>query len=179
MHFSAHDTSETHEIKALFARTFTDSENEVEGRIVAELAEDLLMTTIDKDLFVFVAHNDEGKLVGSIIFSRLTFASGVEAFLLSPVAIDTPFQGCGTGQALINFGLGVLKNHDVELVFTYGDPNFYSRLGFSQVSETDVQAPLPLSHPQGWLGQSLVGRAMPSACGQCRCVAALNKPEIW
>ena len=179
MHFSAHDASETHEIKALFARTFTDSANEVEGRIVAELAEDLLITTNDNDLFVFVAHNDEGKLAGSIIFSRLTFASAIEAFLLSPVAIDTPFQGCGTGQALINFGLDVLKNHDVELVFTYGDPDFYSRVGFCAVSETDVQAPLPLSHPQGWLGQSLVGQAMPSACGQCRCVAALNKPEIW
>ena len=179
MQFSAYNTDQSDEIKSLFARTFTDSANEVEGQIVADLAEDLLATTDENDLFVFVAHNDAGKLAGSIIFSRLTFASGINAFLLSPVAVDTPFQSSGTGRALINFGLDVLKNQGVELVFTYGDPGFYSRVGFSEVSETVAQAPLPLSQPQGWLGQSLVGQAMPPACGQCQCVAALNKPEIW
>ena len=179
MQFSAHSTNETQEIESLFARTFTEAANEVEGQIVADLAKDLMATTDDNDLFVFVVHNDAGKLAGSIIFSRLTFANGMNAFLLSPVAIDGPFQGCGTGQALINFGLGVLKKQGVELVFTYGDPGFYSRVGFSVVSETVARAPLPLSHPEGWLGQSLVDQAMPLACGQCQCVAAMNKPEIW
>ncbi len=179
MQFSIHNTSDTGEIKSLFARTFTHCANEAEGQMVANLAEEVMVTTDPQDVFVFVACEDAGQLVGCIIFSRLVFASGISAFLLSPVAIDTPFQGCGTGQALINFGLEALKQKGVELVFTYGDPAFYSRVGFSAVSETAVQAPQPLSQPQGWLGQSLVSQAMPTGCLQCQCVAAMNKPEIW
>lgn len=147
--------------------------------MVANLAEEVMVTTDPQDFFVFVAREDAGQLVGCIIFSRLVFASGISAFLLSPVAIDTPFQGRGTGQALINFGLEALKQKGVELVFTYGDPAFYSRVGFSAVSETEVRAPQPLSQPQGWLRQSLVSQAMPTDCGQCQCIAAMNKPEIW
>jgi len=61
----------------------------------------------------------------------LTFESEVNAFLLGPVAIHTSYQGKGIGQKLINFGLNTLKENGVELAFTYGDPNFYSKVGFS------------------------------------------------
>ena len=37
-----------------------------------------------------------------------------------------------SGQQLINFGLAHLKEIGVELVFTYGDMNFYSKVGFKQ-----------------------------------------------
>lgn len=179
MHFSAHNSRDTDEIKSLFARTFTQSANEAEGQMVANLAEAVMVTTDPQDFFVFVVRDDAGLLAGCIIFSRLVFADGISAFLLSPVAIDTPFQGRGIGQALINFGLEALKREGVELVFTYGDPAFYSRVGFSTVSEAVAQAPQPLSQPEGWLGQSLLNQAMPTACGRCQCVAAMNKPEIW
>ena len=179
MQFSASNTDEIDEIKKLFTRTFTDSENETEGRVVGELAYELMATTDSGDLFVFVARDDANQLAGCIIFSRLVFASGISAFLLSPVAVDTEFQGHGIGQALINHGLNALREQGVELVFTYGDPNFYSRVGFSVVSETVAQAPQPLSHPEGWLGQSLMSQAMPIVSGRCQCVAAMDKPEIW
>ncbi len=179
MQFSASNTDEIDEIKKLFTRTFTDSENETEGRVVGELAYELMATTDSGDLFVFVARDDANQLAGCIIFSRLVFANGSSAFLLSPVAVGTEFQGHGIGQALINHGLNALREQGVELVFTYGDPNFYSRVGFSVVSETVVQAPQPLSHPEGWLGQSLMSQAMPTVGGRCQCVAAMNKPEIW
>ncbi len=178
MDFSLYNPNDVTEIKNLFVRTFSDSESEAEGEIVGSLAYDVMATTEQNDMFVFIAKKD-GEIAGSIIFSRLTFENGINAFLLSPVAVSTAFQGQGVGQALINFGLNTLKEHGVALVFTYGDPNFYSRVGFAPVSKEVVKAPLPLSHPEGWLGQSLTGSVIEPIQGESHCVAAMNKPEIW
>ncbi|USE38351.1 GNAT family N-acetyltransferase [Endozoicomonas sp. SCSIO W0465] len=183
MEFSVYNPDEIDEIRQLFTKTFTDSESEAEGAMVSNLAYELLTTTDNHDLFVFVARdidrNHGERVAGCIIFSRLTFASGINAFLLSPVAVSTDYQGKGTGQALINFGLNTLKDHGVVLVLTYGDPNYYCRTGFAPVSETVIKAPLPLSHPEGWLGQSLLSREIEPIDGKPQCVEAMNKPEIW
>lgn len=188
MEFSVYHPDEINEIKHLFTKTFTESANEAEGTIVGNLAYEVMKTTDDRDLFVFIAHDfsrnslarNSGKpIAGCIIFSRLTFENRINAFLLSPVAVSTAYQGKGTGQALINFGLNTLKEHGAELVFTYGDPGFYSRTGFAPVSETVVKAPLPLSHPEGWLGQSLVSQGIEPIHDKPLCVQAMNKPDIW
>ena len=36
---------------------------------------------------------------------------------------------------MINFGINRLKESGVSIVFTYGDPDFYSKVGFSQINE--------------------------------------------
>ncbi|MCK5334537.1 MAG: GNAT family N-acetyltransferase, partial [Gammaproteobacteria bacterium] len=64
-------------------------------------------------------------------------------------------------------------------VFTYGDPKFYSKVGFSLISEKLVKAPLTLTYPEGWLAQSLVGDEIEAITGSSYCVEALNKPEYW
>lgn len=81
--------------------------------------------------------------------------SGQRAFILSPVAVSTDVQGKGVGQALIRYGLDHLKSLGVELVFTYGDPGYYSKVGFEQITEAIVKAPWPLSQPIGWLALAL------------------------
>jgi putative acetyltransferase len=138
----------------------------------------LITGTDSHDVYGFVAIDNE-QIIGSIFFSRLTFENEVNAFLLSPVAIFTSHQGKGIGQKLINFGLNTLKNNGVELVFTYGDPGFYSRVGFSPISEKLIKAPLTLTYPEGWLGQSLIGDKIQPITGQSFCVEAFDKPEIW
>src|SRR6056297_374096 len=88
------------EIKQLFIKTFSDSEGEAEGRLIGDLAFDLMTKTDSQDLHVFIASENE-KIIGSIIFSRLRFEkSQVNAFLLSPVAVHTDYQGKGIGQKL-------------------------------------------------------------------------------
>ncbi|MEN8194821.1 MAG: N-acetyltransferase [Bacteroidota bacterium] len=166
------------EIKLLFTKTFSDSEGKSEGLLIGNLAYDLMVNTDSHDFYCFVATENE-QIIGSIIFSKLTFESDVNAFLLSPVAIHTSFQGKGIGQKLINFGLSALKECGVELVFTYGDPFFYSKVGFSLIAEKLVKAPLKLTYPEGWLGQSLVSHEIKPIAGDSYCVAALNKPEYW
>ncbi len=178
MKFSTCNASNIEEIKQLFTEAFSDSEGQEEGFLIGNLVHELLTAINDNDLYCFVATENE-QIIGSIIFSKLTFENEVKASLLSPVAIRTSYQGKGVGQKLINFGLNALKENGVELAFTYGDPRFYSKVGFSPITEKLVKAPLKLTYPEGWLGQSLAGDEIEPITGNSYCVDALNKPEIW
>jgi predicted N-acetyltransferase YhbS len=99
--------------------------------------------------------------------------------MLAPVAVSTEHQGKGVGQALINYGLNELKNRSVAVAVTYGDPSFYSKVGFRALSENVIQAPLKLSMPEGWLGQSLTGEQIPTINERPKCVKEFNKPVYW
>jgi len=101
------------------------------------------------------------------------------AYMLAPVAISTAHQGRGIGQALIRFGLDELKNRSATLVVTYGDPAFYARVGFQALSEDVIQAPLPLSMPEGWLGQPLSGEAIPILKSRPACVPEFDNSAYW
>ena len=178
MKYALYTPTQTNEIKALFTKTFSDSEGEKEGLLIGQLVEDLIGTTKPEDLYVFVATENE-KVIGSILFTRLTFEADISVFLLAPVAVHTDYQGKGFGQELINFGLQAMKKEGVELAFTYGDPNYYSKVAFQPVTEAQFKAPLTLSYPHGWLAQSLNGQALVGIDGDSSCVPAFNKPELW
>ena len=169
----------TAEIRQLFTKTFGDSEGQDEGLLTGALAEDLLTKTDDNDLQVFIAV-DKDKIIGCILFSRLRFEkSHLKAFLLAPVAVHTDYQGKGIGQKLIHFGHSELKKDGVELVVTYGDIHFYSRVGYKQITEDVIPAPMKLTYPEGWLAQSLSGKEIAPAEGSTFCVDEINKPEYW
>ncbi len=167
-----------HQVVELFARVFFDSEGDEEGKLIGHLVSDLITTTDSNDLIGFIASSNE-TIIGSIFFSRLFLPDNQFAFILSPVAVATDQQGRGVGQQLIRFGLDYLRSVDVELVFTYGDPDFYSKVGFVQISEDMVQAPLKLSLPEGWLIQSLNDKPIAPIKGVTRCVDALNDQRYW
>lgn len=178
MNISMYSPDQIEEIKNLFTTVFSNSEGQSEGVLIGNLAYELMTGTSREDLYGFVAIENE-IIVGCIFFSRLTFESGICAFILSPVAVHTDRQGKGIGQQLINHGIKRLKDEGVELVMTYGDPNFYSKVGFDPVKEETVKAPLQLTYPEGWLGQSLVSNSIEPIAGRSSCVKALSKPEYW
>lgn len=166
------------EIKQLFTNVFSDAEGASEGLLIGRLTHDIMTGTDNQDFYGFVAiENDE--IIGSIFFTRLTFQHDIKAFLLSPVAIQTSLQGKGIGQKLISFGIEHLKKAGVRLVFTYGDPNFYSKVGFKQITEKTAKAPFQLSQPEGWLAQPLLDDEMIPIPGHSYCVEAFNNPDIW
>ena len=178
MDISAYRPNEADDVERLFTRTFSDSEGESEGAIVGGLAGELMRSTGESDLYGFAAR-ENAELIGSILFSRMSFEREMNAFVLAPVATRTDHQRRGVGQKLITFGLNTLKEDGVELVVTYGDPRFYSKVGFSVVTEALVPAPFTLSRPEGWMAQSLVGGRIDPIKGKSRCVEALKKPEYW
>ena len=132
MKLSPYSPGNIEEVKQLFTKVFSDSEGQSEGSLIGNLVDDLMTSTDAQDLYGFVAIENE-QIIGSILFTRLTFQNEINAFLLSPVAIHTTYQGKGIGQKLINFGINHLKENGVKLVFTYGDPNYYSKVGFCHI----------------------------------------------
>jgi len=178
MKLAAYNPEQSQEIIKLFSDVFSDSEGQEEGQVIRLLVTELISTTDSKNLLGYVSISDE-RIIACIFFSRLTLPSGKIAFILSPVAVSSREQGKGLGQQLINFGIQQLKNHGVELVFTYGDPNFYSKVGFVKISEEVVKAPKKLTYPEGWLAQSLNNESIKSEAGFAKCVGALNKQEYW
>ncbi|MGR5230860.1 GNAT family N-acetyltransferase [Vibrio rotiferianus] len=175
--FSQYESAMSSEMIALFTRTFSDSEGEAEGKTIGALVGDLLATTSEQELKGFVAKQGEC-LIAGVLFTPLRFENGEVGYLLSPMATLTECQGKGVGQALINFGLEHLKQQGIKLVFTYGDPNFYSRVGFQPVTEAQFKAPHTLSFPHGWLAQSLTGELTPIH-GASFCVQGLDSPAYW
>ena len=178
MEFLTYKPRHTEEIRQLITKVFSDSEGQTEGTLVGNLAYDLMTGTDSQDLYGFVATESE-QIIGSIFFTRLSFQNEANAFLLSPVAIHTDYQGKGIGQKLITFGINHLKENGVNLIFTYGDPDFYSKVGFIPITEKIAKAPFTLTQPQGWLGQSLISDEIEPVAGDSYCVEALNKPEYW
>lgn len=167
------------EIVDLFTETFAASEGAKEGALIGGLARDLMTGTAEEDLYVFAAR-ETGLVVGCIFFSRQAYARADRVvFLLAPVAVATDRQGQGVGQALIQHGLKVLKADGVDVAVTYGDPGFYSRVGFALVTEADLPAPFALAHPEGWLAQSLSADHLTPLKGPARCVPAINDPAFW
>lgn len=166
-------------ISELFFSTFAAAESVEEGEIIRGLVADLMTKTPPEDVFAFSAV-DAGALIGCIFFSRLTYEQDDQVvFILSPAAVTSNRQNQGVGQDLISFGLTELRRRGIDVVVTYGDPNYYTKVGFEQISESVAQAPLALTQPQGWMGQSLSSGAMKPLAGPSQCVEALNKPELW
>ncbi len=178
MQFSLLQQIRTSEVVALFKDVFSASEGDAEGQLIADFVAKLIATTDPIDLICCVAEKND-TIVGCIFFSRFTVPNEQSAFILSPVAVSTDVQGQGIGQQLIQYGLAHLKAMHIDLVFTYGDPNYYSKTGFYQINEDIVKAPCPLSEPIGWLAQSLDGQMIEPIVGATGCVDALNDPELW
>jgi len=178
MQLTRFQPSHTETIKQLFTSVFSDNEGASEGKLIGNLTEDVMTTTDAQDLDGFIAIKNN-QTIGCILLTRLSFESDINAFLLSPVAIHTKHQRQGIGQQLIHFGIRQLKENGVSLLLTYGDPAFYTKVGFTPISEKVVKAPFELSQPEGWLAQSLVGGEVEAMAGKASCVAAFNNAELW
>ena len=179
MNLQSYQSTDAKPIVDLFHHTFTDSEGEQEGELIADLAMQLCQTTRPGDLQVYVAMEDQ-QIIGCIMLTRLTYPHSENiVFMLAPVAVHPDFQGRGIGQALIKFAKSQLKQQGVDLLVTYGDIGFYAKVGFTAVSEALLPPPMPLNYPQGWLGQSLKGQEVEPIAGPAECVEAFRNPAYW
>jgi putative acetyltransferase len=167
---------EADRIADLFRTVFTDSEGPAEGSLIGQLASDLMTTTAPADLDVFVAAAG-GELVGATFITRMPAPDNPLIQLLAPVAVRTSHQRQGIGQTLIRFAIDTLRQRGTRILATYGDPAYYSKVGFQQVDPASLPPPRPLSLPHGWLAQSLDGN--PITAGPCSCVPAFDNPAFW
>ncbi len=178
MIYKALDKRNQNEISKLFTSVFESSEGKEEGKLIGNLASELC-SNIDNEEIICFGTDENESLIGAIFFTRLRFNESILVYMLAPVAVSTKHQRKGVGQALINYGLSELKKRSVKVSVTYGDPSFYSRVGFEPLSENVIRAPRKLSMPVGWLGQSLTGEPIQPINGNPICVKEFNDPAYW
>ena len=167
------------QITDVFYNSFSASEGRAEGELIRTLVANLLEDTPKPDMFIFAALHDN-TVIGCAVFSRLTYTNDArDVFILSPMAIHPNHQNKGIGQTLLRESIALLKDHGIDILMTYGDPNYYGKVGFLPVTEEVAPPPFPLSIPIGWIGQSLHGAKIAPLQGTCTCVSALNNPAIW
>jgi len=178
MHYQTLDKTKQKEIAGLFTSVFTSSEGEKEGALIGNLSSELASSIDNEETICFGIYQNES-LIASIFFTRLKFNNPIQVYMLAPVAVSTEKQGNGIGQELINYGLNELKKRSASVAVTYGDPSFYLKVGFQALSENVIQAPLKLSMPFGWLGQSLTDEPIPTIDERPVCVKEFNNPMYW
>jgi len=96
------------------------------GTAEAELVERL---HADGDAEIALVAEEEGRIVGHILFSRM--AAPFRALGLAPLAVAPERQGRGIGGGLVRAGLARAGEEGWEAVFVLGDPDHYGRFGFS------------------------------------------------
>jgi putative acetyltransferase len=109
------------------------------GSVEAKLVR--LITEREKALITLVALSG-GKVVGHILFSRVTIANAPAMFRtvgLAPVAVLPEFQRQGIGSKLILEGLERSKQAGYDAVVLIGDPTYYSRFGFLRATDFGLQ----------------------------------------
>lgn len=172
------NTNQQADITQLFTKVFTDAEGEQEGQLIGKLVAQLA-AIIDQHHVVAFGTYQHQQLVAAIFFTQLLFKPARPIFMLAPVAVSSAHQAQGLGQALIKHGLEQMQQRGVSSVVTYGDPAYYSKLGFAPLSENIIQAPLPLSMPFGWQGLSLNDEPIAAIAQRPSCVAPFNNPIYW
>lgn len=180
MNYLKYKPEQISDIVTLYTQVFSDSEGAVEGKTIGNLVKEMFSDEGEHALECLVAIDETDKtLYGAIVLTELKLAPYFYAYILSPVAVKTSAQNKGIGSSLIKAGTELLKSKNVELLITYGDPNYYTRLGFDDISETDIKAPQPLSFPHGWLCQPLQNKPIPQSVKITSCISPLNQPDYW
>lgn len=86
------------------------------------------------DAVVELVAEEDGDVVGHILFSRLYIQNGgktVPAVALAPLAVEPDFHGTGIGGALVREAHIRLKGAGETIAVVLGDPAYYGRFGYS------------------------------------------------
>lgn len=86
------------------------------------------------DTVLELVAEEEGSIVGHILFSRLVITGNDKPFnavALAPLAVSPSFQSSGIGGALIREGHVRLKEAGETLSIVLGDPAYYGRFKYS------------------------------------------------
>jgi putative acetyltransferase len=113
-----------------------DSIRKVEERAFGQAGEAGLVDALVAagDAVVELVAEDEGQIVGHVLFSRVLVKDGGKEFAgvaLAPLAVEPSFHRSGIGGALIREGHVRLKEAGETLSVVLGDPAYYGRFGYS------------------------------------------------
>ena len=176
MHIRAATNDDRDGIREIHRRAFPDTE----GQLVSNLAVSLLSEETTPRTISLVAEADDA-LIGHVAFSPVTSDGNdeLQGFILAPLGVKRNYQKRGVASRLIKTGLQQLTDMHVDLLLVYGDPQYYSRFGFSPDIAERYIPPYSLQYPFGWQGLNLNERTTPTSPVRINCVPSLRNPQLW
>ncbi len=95
----------------------------------------------DGDALVELVAEEDGFIVGHILFSPLLTDTGRRFAALAPLSVLPARQRDGVGLALMQVGHELCRKAGVEAVIVLGHPDYYPRAGYSAQAAKTVAAP--------------------------------------
>lgn len=113
-----------------------DAIRRVEEHAFGEKAEAGLVEALvqNRDAVLELIAEEDGEIVGHILFSRLYVETGGRlhpAVALAPLAVEPVFHGTGIGGALVREAHIRLKAAGETLSLVLGEPKYYGRFGYA------------------------------------------------
>jgi len=153
---------------------------EGEREIVSKLAINLLSERTTPQTISLVAET-EGAVVGHVAFSPVIIDNNenLQGYILAPLGVKPDYQKRRIGSKLIESGMQQLLKTGVNILFVYGDPEYYSSFGFSADVADRYTPPYKLQYPFGWQAIALNEGIFTDSAVKISCVAPLSDPELW
>jgi len=153
---------------------------EDERELVSKLAVNLLSEESTPQTISLVAEI-EGNVVGHVAFSPVTIDKneGTQGYILAPLGVKPDHQKCRIGSKLIENGIQRLSKTGVNILFVYGDPEYYSKFGFSVEAAECYIPPYKLQYPFGWQGIVLNESSTEKSSIKIACINSLCDPALW
>jgi putative acetyltransferase len=84
----------------------------------------------------------EGRIVGHIVFSQVTFdpPQSIRAYSLGPLAVVRGHEKHAIGRRLVQNGLAACHAREACMVVALGDFEYYSRFGFERASKYGLRS---------------------------------------
>jgi putative acetyltransferase len=152
------------------------------GRDEESLLVDALLADPSAQPVLSLLAEDHERVVGHVLFTNVKVV-GPEtppiASILAPLAVVPSAQGSGVGRQLIEQGCKLLARRRVRLVFVLGDPDYYTRHGFTAALPHGLDAPYGIHPENAWMVRSLDGDALGGSRGRVCCADALAPEKYW
>jgi predicted N-acetyltransferase YhbS len=127
-------------------------------------AERLRERRLPAEGLAFSAHDEDGRLIGSVRLWDVNVGSAGPALLLGPIAVEEQLRGRGIGAALMEHAIAQARALDHRAIVLVGDEPFYRCFGFTRAVVSGLRMPGPVD-PDRFLGLELVAGALADASG--------------
>ncbi len=153
---------------AVYAVNAAAFETPSEARLVDALRE-------QADPFVSLVAEDEGKVVGHIMFSPVSLSGNpdLKVIGLGPMAVVPRRQNTGIGSQLVRAGLERCRRLGFVAAVVLGHPEYYSRFGFVPSSRFDIDSEYDV-HEEIFMAMELQPDALSGKTGRVKYDAAFS-----
>ena len=120
-------------IRAVTEAAFAESRGDEAGIIEGVRAEGRVLAELVAE--------DDGQVVGHVLFSRMRADPPRAVAGLGPVAVAPARQRTGIGDALCRAGIEACRAAGMEAIVVLGHPPYYPRFGFSTAAAAKLASP--------------------------------------